>query len=159
MKRWIVAASVLAVLGLAACRMLGIGSPGASVPGVTVADGPVDNSRCHVCHMNYEDEKLSVTHAKIGVGCEACHGQSDPHCGDEDNVTPPDRMIPADKVNPFCMQCHPLVKLVDKTEHKPVLKAIETNTKRCTGCHGDHVMAERTVRWDKVTRKLLPKKQ
>ena len=156
MSRWIVAASVLAVLSLAACRMLGIGSSGASAPAVAVADGPVDNSRCHVCHMNYDDEELAVSHAKLGIGCEACHGSCDAHCDDENNAVPPDRMYPADKVNPFCMQCHPLVKLVDKTEHKPVLKAIEAGAKRCTGCHGEHVMAERVVRWDKRTGKLLP---
>jgi len=157
-KRWIVAVSVLAVLSLAACRMLGIGSSGASASTIAVADGPVDNSRCHVCHMNYDDEELAVSHAKLGIGCEACHGSSDAHCDDENNAVPPDRMYPADKVNPFCMQCHPRVKLVDEAMHKPLLAGTATQKKHCSDCHGEHVMAERVARWDKVTGELLPNK-
>jgi len=33
--------------------------------------GPVaDNSRCHVCHINYADEALAVTHARANIRCE-----------------------------------------------------------------------------------------
>ena len=53
--------------------------------------GPAaDNSRCHVCHINYSDEALAVTHARANISCEQCHGASDAHCSDEDNITPPD---------------------------------------------------------------------
>ena len=33
----------------------------------------------------------------------------------------------------------------------------EEQKKVCTDCHGAHRMAQRSVRWDKVTGKVLPK--
>jgi hypothetical protein len=101
-----------------------------------------DNSRCHVCHINYEDEKLAVTHARAGIGCEQCHGASDAHCSDEDNITPPDIMYPADKVNSFCKGCHPKAQLGG-------------GKKYCTDCHGEHRLNHRTRRWDKSTGQLI----
>jgi hypothetical protein len=36
-------------------------------------EGPVaDNSRCHVCHINYADEELAVEHARANISCEQC---------------------------------------------------------------------------------------
>jgi len=105
--------------------------------------GPVaDNSRCHVCHINYQDEQLAVVHARANIGCEKCHGSSDAHCGDEDNITPPDIMYPAERVNSFCKDCHPTAKLGG-------------GKKYCTDCHGDHRLGYRTRRWDKTTGKLI----
>lgn len=101
-----------------------------------------DNSRCHVCHINYEDEELAVTHARAGVGCERCHGASDAHCSDEDNITPPDIMYPADKLNSFCKSCHPDGKLGG-------------GKKYCTDCHGQHRLGYRTRKWDKETGELV----
>ena len=101
-----------------------------------------DNSRCHVCHINYEDEELAVTHARAGVGCERCHGASDAHCSDEDNITPPDIMYPLDKVNSFCKSCHPEGKLGG-------------GKKYCTDCHGEHRLSYRTRKWDKETGELV----
>ncbi len=121
----------------------------------SAAKGPVaDNSRCHVCHMNYEVEKLAVTHAKANVGCETCHGASDAHCSDEDNITPPEIMYPRAKVNRSCMACH-LKKEIDTKAHKPVLKALAENKKLCTDCHGDHRLAHRTRRWNRTTGELI----
>ncbi|HON09051.1 MAG TPA: multiheme c-type cytochrome, partial [Verrucomicrobiota bacterium] len=54
---------------------------------------PADNSRCLVCHANFEDEKLTAAHLKANVGCIVCHLECDSHCVDEDNLTPPDRMF------------------------------------------------------------------
>ena len=56
-----------------------------------------DNSRCFVCHVNYMQEKLATTHAKVNIGCANCHGPSDAHIADESwasggNGTAPDRM-------------------------------------------------------------------
>ncbi|MHC4458572.1 MAG: hypothetical protein ACYS0I_16090, partial [Planctomycetota bacterium] len=42
-----------------------------------------DNSRCHVCHMNYVKEDIAVTHARVNIGCARCHGESDAHIDDE----------------------------------------------------------------------------
>jgi hypothetical protein len=105
--------------------------------------GPAaDNSRCHVCHINYEDEALSITHARANVGCEECHGASDAHCSDEDNITPPDIMYPAHNINSFCQSCHPTGKL-------------SGGKKYCTDCHGEHRLAHRTRKWDKATGNLV----
>jgi hypothetical protein len=106
------------------------------------ADPLADNSRCHVCHINYEDEELAVTHARAGVGCERCHGASDAHCSDEDNITPPDIMYPPDKVNSSCKSCHPEGKLGG-------------GKKYCTDCHGEHRLSYRTRKWDKETGQLI----
>jgi len=116
--------------------------------------GPVaDNSRCHVCHINYEDEVLAVVHARANIGCEDCHGESTPHCSDEDNITPPDIMYAREKINPFCLECHPNDKLGDV--HKGVLADIATDQTYCTDCHGEHRLGYRTRHWDKATGDLL----
>jgi hypothetical protein len=116
--------------------------------------GPMaDNSRCHVCHINYSEEALAVTHARANVSCEQCHGASDAHCGDEDNITPPDIMYVAEKIRPFCMGCHTREK-IDIAVHKKVLS--DTSAKGvCTNCHGEHRLGYRTRKWDKTTGKLI----
>ncbi len=105
--------------------------------------GPtVDNSRCYVCHINFDGEGLTKIHSKVGVGCEDCHGSSDAHCSDEDNITPPDRMFAKEAINSFCKGCHPDAKL-------------KGGKKYCTDCHGKHQLEHRTRRWDKRTGELL----
>ena len=127
--------------------------------------GPVaDNSRCHVCHVNYEGEALTLIHARADVGCEDCHGASDAHCSDEDNVTPPDTMFAEDKIKAFCMGCHTKEK-IDIAVHNSVMAETDPKNSRglatrglatsCTACHGEHRLAHRTRRWDKVTRQLI----
>ena len=107
------------------------------------ASGPAaDNSRCLVCHINFSREWLSAAHAMNDVGCEDCHGSSDKHCSDEDNITPPDKMFAKEAINSFCKGCHPDAKLGE-------------GKKYCVDCHGKHVMEHRTRRWDKKTGKLL----
>lgn len=105
--------------------------------------GPLaDNSRCYVCHINFAQEKLTSIHAKADIGCEHCHGASDAHCSDEDNITPPDIMYPAEKINSFCKSCHPNAKL-------------GKGKKYCTECHGEHHLSHRTRKWDKETGELI----
>ena len=107
------------------------------------AGGPVaDNSRCYVCHINFDGEELTAMHARRDVGCEDCHGASDKHCSDEDNITPPDKMFAKDAINSFCKSCHPDAKLGG-------------DKKYCVECHGKHVMEHRTRRWNKKTGELL----
>ena len=107
------------------------------------SSGPVaDNSRCYVCHMNFDGEGLSAIHAKADVSCEDCHGASDKHCSDEDNITPPDKMFAKAAINSFCKTCHPKGQL-------------SGGKKYCTECHGNHRMEHRTRRWDKETGELL----
>lgn len=117
--------------------------------------GPVaDNSRCHVCHINYEDEPLAVTHARANISCEHCHGASDAHCSDEDNITPPDIMYPAAKIGAFCMGCHTKEDIGIEV-HKEVLSKIDSKEGICTNCHGEHRLGYRTRKWDKTTGKLI----
>jgi hypothetical protein len=115
-----------------------------------------DNSFCYVCHANYEKEKLVTTHEPEGVGCETCHGRSDKHSQDEDNVVPPDVIFASAKVAKFCMQCHPKRDLLDGDEaHEKFFAGQVESDKTCTNCHDmKHTMKVRTRRWDKETRKL-----
>jgi hypothetical protein len=117
-------------------------------------EGPMaDNSRCHVCHINYADEELAVQHARADISCEQCHGSCDAHCSDEDNITPPDIMYPLEKINSFCMSCHPK-DAIDTQPHEALLAGTATENKYCTDCHGTHRLEYRTRRWDKTTGEL-----
>jgi len=117
--------------------------------------GPVaDNSRCHVCHVNYEGETLTLIHARADVGCQNCHGPSDAHCSDEDNITPPDTMFAQDNIKAFCMGCHTKDK-IDIAVHNSVMAETDPDKALCTACHGEHRLAHRTRRWDKLTRQLI----
>jgi hypothetical protein len=113
--------------------------------------GPIaDNSRCHVCHMNYTFEEIAVTHARAEIGCADCHGDSDAHIADEswswgENGTAPDIMYRPPEVNEFCMSCHPKDK-IDAEQHKTFF-AGTAEEKYCTDCHGKHRLASRKCKW------------
>ena len=120
-----------------------------------------DNAACFVCHANYKSETLTQTHAKARMGCVDCHGKSYAHRNDENNTTPPEKMFAADEIDRACQQCHPrhdvpAAKVVLLGVQRGLAKA-EPKTIVCTDCHGDHRLAQRTVRWDKKTGKLLPR--
>jgi len=121
------------------------------------ATGPmVDNSRCHVCHINYSEETFAIKHARNDIGCETCHGESDAHCGDEDNITPPDIMYAKAKINPSCLACHDKTGLQEHNVHEKVLAGTAAKNKYCTDCHDKtHRLKYRTRRWDKNTGKLI----
>ncbi|MCX5685490.1 MAG: hypothetical protein NT049_17680 [Planctomycetota bacterium] len=119
----------------------------------------VDNSRCFVCHLNFSDDVMAISHAKVGIGCEKCHGSSDDHASDEGNVTPPQIMYPHEKIDASCKVCHPdpMERIVAGAKYcLHVLLTEEEKKKVCTDCHGTHKMAQRQVRWDKTTGKILP---
>ncbi len=109
----------------------------------------VDNSRCFVCHANYTEEELAVTHARAKIGCADCHGPSDAHIADESwasggNGTAPGIMYPREKINPSCMTCHAKEK-IDTPPHQDVLAS--SSQKVCTDCHGQHRLPQRRCRW------------
>lgn len=109
-----------------------------------------DNSRCFVCHVNYAQEKIALTHARQDMGCVHCHGESDEHIADESwasggNGTAPDKIFTKDQINPFCMKCHPGRNLPEKA-HK-ILFTNPPPDKYCTDCHGDHLLSERKTKW------------
>lgn len=149
---------------------------GSAMPALLGAAPPVlagplaDNSRCLVCHANYEDEPLSVTHAKGNIGCVQCHGQSSPHSTDEDGLTAPDRMFRKGTLRFNCLGCHDWVGLVasdktklsradlaEKPDHLAVLEGRAREKRFCTDCHGEHRMYFRTRTWDKRTGVLTAK--
>ena len=111
-----------------------------------------DNNRCYVCHINFSIEKFAVTHARAEISCEHCHGPSDAHCSDEDNITPPDIMYPEKKINPSCLKCH-LDGIKDNEKHKPVLAGVMQ--KNCTSCHDGHKIGHRTRIWNRQTGELI----
>ena len=118
--------------------------------GAEEPEGPqADNSRCFVCHVNYMEEDIAVTHANANIGCKDCHGESDEHIADESwasggNGTAPDKMFPKPEIVPFCMGCHPKDK-IDTVQHKPLFANMETMV--CTDCHGQHRLHERKCKW------------
>ncbi len=120
------------------------------------SSGPVaDNSRCYVCHMNFEVDDFAVTHASADVGCEECHGASYAHADDEDNITPPDTMFAKEDVNAFCLECHEENGL-EPNAHLAVLTGTATaEEKYCTQCHGEHRLSHRTRLWNKKTGELI----
>lgn len=123
----------------------------------------VDNSACYVCHANYEEEELVISHAKEDVGCIDCHGVSYEHRDDEDNITPPDEMYAGKGIDAMCATCH--------DEHDVTAKDVlarwkercpaKTDPKQivCTDCHYRHRLAFRTVWWDKTTGELIIRKE
>jgi len=109
-----------------------------------------DNSRCFVCHFNYIQEDIAVTHARANMGCAHCHGECDEHIADESwasggNGTAPDIMYPRPKINPFCMGCHQKDE-IDTEQHKPLF-ADTAEKKVCTDCHGKHRLEIRKCKW------------
>jgi hypothetical protein len=126
---------------------------------------PADNSYCYACHINYKREPLADKHRRVGVGCASCHGESDKHSSDENNVTPPDIMFAEEKVNAACVRCHTPAAMAAKARrtrsaaHKLVLALTPEPRVRasptCTTCHGSHRLEVRTRRWDKTTGKLI----
>lgn len=126
----------------------------AEVTSESPAGQVADNSRCYVCHANFESEALTLIHARAEVGCKDCHGASDAHCSDEDNITPPDTMYAIEKIKPFCMSCHPKEK-IGIAVHDSVMAETDPAKAYCTACHGEHRLGHRTRRWDKTTRELI----
>lgn len=109
-----------------------------------------DNSRCHVCHINYAQENIALAHARADIGCADCHGSSDAHIADEswswgENGTPPDTMYRRDEVNSFCMGCHPRNQ-ISPEEHTPLFEDVAEQMS-CTDCHGQHRLARRKCKW------------
>jgi len=108
-----------------------------------------DNSRCFVCHLNYVTESLAVTHAKEGIGCAHCHGESDEHIADESwasggRGTPPDIMYRPEEVIPSCLKCHELHKADPECRCRfPWLEEKQL----CTDCHGEHRLKVRRCVW------------
>ncbi|RMF88049.1 MAG: hypothetical protein D6741_19730 [Planctomycetota bacterium] len=127
----------------------------------TAGKPQADNSPCFVCHANYAEEPLAVRHARENIGCIDCHGQSFAHRNDENNTTPPDVMYARERIDAACGDCHEThdvpARAIVNAYLKRGLKGTPADKLVCTDCHGRHRLDHRTVRWDKTTRKLLPR--
>ncbi len=126
----------------------------------------VANAFCSACHYGFAEEDLARTHERAGVGCERCHGESERHRSDENNVTPPEIMYPRDKINPTCMMCHPRHEIRRVPAHEALLAGAKTALDSpseaagpamvCTDCHAKgHRITVRTIRWNKATGERL----
>jgi hypothetical protein len=125
----------------------------------------VANQFCSACHYGFSDEQLAQTHEKAGIGCERCHGESERHRSDENNITPPEIMYPKAKINPTCMMCHPRHEISRVGHHKTLLAGAKTSLDSankisdqiyCTDCHAKlHHINVRTIRWNKETGELI----
>jgi len=104
-------------------------------------DVPADDSYCHVCHFNFQEEELAKTHAEEEIGCAACHGASIDHRHDEDNVTPPDRIYRVSEIEEACAACHDRCAPSRKEAERPL-----PGRKACTDCHGAHRVPTREPR-------------
>jgi hypothetical protein len=113
-----------------------------------------DNSFCLPCHANYLKEPIALQHQTAGIGCAACHGDSETHSSDEDGLVPPQVMFAASAVMPACLKCHERARMAHVKEHGAVLSNDPGRTS-CIDCHGQHKLKVRTRRWDKSTGKLL----
>ena len=117
-----------------------------------------DNSACFVCHANYREESFAVNHARKDIGCVACHGDSFAHRNDENNITPPDKLVAPDEIAKLCGKCHKShdvdpKSVIARWQKKGIKK--DTGSIVCTDCHGNHRLKVRTVRWNKKTGELL----
>jgi hypothetical protein len=125
---------------------------------------PADNSYCLVCHANFKSEPLAHKHQMAGVGCRSCHGRSDKHASDENNITPPDIMFSNERIAGACTACHASAGLrkLDARLHQSmhaqsiaIASPAAAAGKVCTDCHGAHHLTVRTRRWDRNTGKLI----
>jgi hypothetical protein len=112
-----------------------------------------ENTACFVCHTNYKTEFLANRHAQANVGCFNCHGESSAHQNDENNVTAPEILYSADKIDTFCRSCH---KAHDISPRDIIAdwmkKKAEKKNTSCEGCHQSNDIPPRKVvaRWKEV---------
>ncbi len=114
----------------------------------TQAQLPEDNSKCLLCHANFEEEALVTTHLVQGITCAVCHGISHEHMNDETSQTKPDIMFGRAEVQPFCERCH------DAHQHPDTVAQFQAQWQgkvrpngrlilkqaMCTDCHGIHAI-------------------
>jgi hypothetical protein len=117
-------------------------------------DSIADNGPCVACHLNFKNEPLTTVHAQANIGCTQCHGPSEAHRTDEDNITPPDVMFTKAQIKSSCSGCH-TGDSMNIPAHKSVIPQADPLKAFCTDCHGEHHLNYRTRIWDKTTRNLI----
>jgi hypothetical protein len=122
-------------------------SEGEKAFAVATTKASKENTACFVCHTNYRTEFLANRHAQANVGCFNCHGESSAHQNDENNITPPEILYSADKIDPACRSCH---KAHDISPRKIIANYLKKKSEgantSCKGCHeSDDVPPEKVV--------------
>jgi len=87
-------------------------------------------SRCTMCHVDIQEQVGQGRHAALG--CESCHGDSQPHVSDEHNNVKPDRVFTPETSSELCGECHQeqLQKARAQAGPKPISP--------CITCHSGH---------------------
>ncbi len=121
------------------------------------AEKPSGNSKCYVCHPSMKTEELTTNHLRMGVTCDACHGESVEHMHDEMLMTKPDLLFGRAEVRTMCSKCHKprgQREFYERQDHKdpaaveaffekwtgrmrPNGRAVNVDSV-CTDCHGTH---------------------
>lgn len=113
------------------------------------------NATCFVCHANYAEESLAQKHAKADIACSHCHGESLAHKNDENHTTPPDKMYPADEIDPACQKCHKSHDVQPANVVRRWKENIgdERTDVSCKVCHEGHDVPAAAVvlKWQKQT--------
>ena len=103
------------------------------------------NKLCYECHIDFEEEELSISHQKNGVACARCHGRSQPHMDDEVRATPPDAIFRGKAMEVFCLTCHNPIAHAEVRTHKieaAAAKKAARPPRTCTACHGEHELVD-----------------
>ena len=129
----VLAAGAMAVL-LVSCRPRA-GRPRAAAKPTDAAKA---NRRCTECHLDFEDETLTVTHQEAGVACVRCHGHSQPHIDDEVRATKADATFRGEAMAVFCLTCHDPTRHRKRPAHVASARIEPAKRKSCTQCHGEH---------------------
>jgi hypothetical protein len=130
------------------------GAPGAGIALVAQSTHH-DSASCFHCHAGYDGEQLSLDHERAGIGCRECHGACVAHNAGASVEDAPDIMYPLEDVNPSCLRCHSKMELLNEPSHREFFDG-KSGQKYCTDCHGEeHRLAQRVIRWDRRTGKLL----
>jgi hypothetical protein len=110
--------------------------------------GQKDNSTCLVCHLDLETEEIAAVHLKAGIVCAACHGASEVHRSDEQNIMKPEVTFGRLEIEPFCKACHPTHKsgkqyrvfVSEWTGRRRPNGRMVTSGSICMDCHGNHAV-------------------
>ena len=106
------------------------------------ADAARVNKLCLECHIDFEDEELTLAHQRAGVSCARCHGPSRAHMEDEVRATKPDAIFRGAAMEIFCLTCHGPALYRARPEHAANVVLEPKRRKSCTQCHGEHKLLE-----------------
>lgn len=112
------------------------------------APAPKQHELCAVCHKEIVEDFVSHPHFKIGMECNACHGESVEHRTSEGHAAP-DRVASPAEIPALCGNCHrgkgarPIQAEYLESKHgKLVMAESKTRAPHCGTCHGVHTVRD-----------------